>query len=125
MSRFIQDLFTAAMGGGTIRRYGDMALVMLPGTALVTTRQNIQHAQRWARALDTSGEPQNDRQRLVDQLETRIARIDQDNTTRGAPDALMQLAVRMRDNNMDLDSWHIPRPVIDALPARKPATEET
>lgn len=117
MGQYIQDLFTVAMGGGSIQRYGEMAVLVLPGAALVTTREDIQKAQRWARGRNTTGSEDEDRRCLLAQLETLIARGDYDCLTRGASDTLARLAKRMRDNGMDLQAWRIPQPVLDALPA--------
>jgi hypothetical protein len=124
MTRVIQDLFTVAMNGGSILRYGRMAVVTLEGTKLVTTCQDIQKAQCWGRSIPTSGVERDDRERLLDQLDTRIGLTDSACPTRGNSDALRKLAIQMRERQMDLDAWSIPLPVIDSLPAYEPPPPE-
>ena len=113
---YIPDLFTIAMGGGTIRRFGTMAILTLPGVALVTSRDEMQQLQRWGRARNSSGNEQQDRDELLKQLHTLIARADGSAATRGAPDALSRLARQMQDSGMDIAAWLIPKSVRDHLP---------
>lgn len=105
-----------AMGGGTIRRFRDMAVVTLPDAALVTTRLEIQAAQRWARSRNTTGSEQEDRNCMLAQLQTLIARNDYDCVTRGSSATIARLAKLMRDEGMDLTAWRIPQSALDALP---------
>lgn len=121
MGQYIQDMFTVAMGGGTIRRFGEMAVVTLPGAALVTSRDDLQKAQRWARSRNTSGQETEDRVQLLAQLETLIAHADSASVTRGAQPLLTKLVKRMREEGMDLQVWRIPPPVLEALEAEAAA----
>lgn len=114
---YVPDLFTIAMGGGTIRRLGNMAVLMLPNISLVTTREEAQQAQLWGRARNSSGDEQMDRDTLLARFDNLIARADGSATTRGAPDALLRLARQMQDSGMDLAAWLVPQAVRDILPA--------
>lgn len=115
-SGYIPDLFTIAMGGGTISRFGIMAVLTLPGVAFVTTKQEMQQAQLWGRARLSSGDEQKDRDTLLAQLSNLIARADGSATTRGEPQMLSRLARQMQDSGMDLAAWLIPQPVRAGLP---------
>jgi len=121
MGQYIQDMFTVAMGGGTIRRFGEMAVVTLPDAPLVTSSDALQKAQRWARSRNTSGHEAEDRVQLLAQLETLIAHTDSSSVTRGDPPLLTKLVKRMREEGMDLQVWRIPQPVLDALEAEASA----
>lgn len=115
MGHYIQDLFTVAMGGGSIRRFRDMALVELPDVQLVTTVRELHRVQRWARAMPTSGLAAADRKKLLDELSTMIVHADSADATRGAGAALASLARCMRAGGMDLESWKVPQAVRDEL----------
>ena len=112
----VPDLFTIAMGGGTISRFGIMAVLTLPGVAFVTTKQEMQQAQLWGRARLSSGDEQKDRSTLLEQLTNLVARADGSATTRGAPDMLSKLVRQMQDSGMDLAAWLIPSAVLAGLP---------
>ncbi|HEY0974391.1 MAG TPA: hypothetical protein VGE57_07845 [Solimonas sp.] len=113
-----QDLFTVGMGGGSIRRYGRMSVLVLADTAVITTPQDVQRAQCWGRSIATSGTELQDRERLLDQLDTRVTRDDAACTTRGTPEALMRLVIQMLENGLALAGWQIPQTVLDAIPPR-------
>ena len=69
-----KDLYTAALWGGSVRRYGDMVQLTMPGIGVVTTQQDMQQATSWARSKMASGAINKDRMQLMDRLETLIAR---------------------------------------------------
>ena len=124
MAQYIQDLFTVAMGGGCIRRFRDLVLITLPGVALVTSRQELQQAQCWARGLRATESADEDRARLLDHLQTRIGRVDCSCPTRGSDQAIARLVRLMQTNHMDLGDWRIPQSVLDRVtptPAALPA----
>ncbi|HSW14755.1 MAG TPA: hypothetical protein VLI06_18065 [Solimonas sp.] len=125
MGQHIQDLFTVAMGGGTIRRYGEMVVLTLPGVELVTTSDDIQQAQRWARSRNSSGQEQLDRDAMLARLETLIARNESGGPTRGTDDIIARLAKRMRTNEMNLDEWNLPQTVLEVLARTEPQQDST
>lgn len=120
MPQFVQDMFTSAMGGGSIRRFGEMAVITLSDTALVTTSQEIQDAQRWARARNATTNARNDRELLLAQLQTLIVGNDTSGDTRGAVAKIGKLAGIMQAEGMDMQAWRLPQVVRDALPPPPP-----
>lgn len=114
-----KDLFTAAMFGGNIRRYGDMVVLALPSMGLVTTQQDMQQAQCWGRSKISSGILHKDRTSLIERIETVIARMNSGCTTRGSNKTIAGLVKIMKSSGMDLDSWVIPKAVLDELFPRK------
>lgn len=116
MATYVQDLFTVAMGGGSVRRFGDMAVVILPDASLVTTKQEFQDAQRWARSRNTTGDEVKDRAQMLAQLQTMVASVSGGSDTRGAMPKIARLAGIMRTEGMDLEAWRIPQAILDVLP---------
>ena len=120
MATYVQDLFTVAMGGGSVRRFGGMAVVQLPSIALVTTPQEFQDAQRWARGRNTSGDEAQDRAQMLARLQTIIAPSGTSLDTRGQANQLTKLAGIMRAEGMDLDAWCFPEAIRESLPPSPP-----
>ena len=110
-----QDLFTSAMAGGTIRRYGDMTIIAMPSMGIVTTHQNLQQAQSWGRGKLGSAAPHKDRMRFIERFETMIGRVGSGCATRGSNKAVGALVTIMKQSGMDLESWMIPKAVMDEL----------
>ncbi|HEY0917337.1 MAG TPA: hypothetical protein VGE22_20825 [Solimonas sp.] len=120
MATYVQDLFTVAMGGGSVRRFGGMAVLQLPSIALVTTPQEFQDAQRWARSRNTTGDEAKDRAQMLAQLQTIVAPPGTSLDTRGQATQLVKLAGIMRSEGMDLEAWCFPQAVRDSLPPAPP-----
>ncbi|WP_028081630.1 hypothetical protein [Solimonas soli] len=110
-----QDLFTSAMGGGTIRRASDLALVTFRDAALITTSEELRRAQQWGRARDASANEHDDRLTLLQQLDTMIARAGTAEPTRGEPATIVRLVRKMHESGMNMAEWKIPQPVRDLL----------
>jgi hypothetical protein len=110
-----QDLFTSAMGGGTIRRSRELALVTFRDSVLITTSDDLRKAQLWGRARDASPSEHDDRVSLLLQLDTVITKVDAKEPTRGGPEALARLARLMRESGMNLAEWRLPQSLRDAL----------
>ncbi len=110
-----KDLYTAALWGGSVRRYGDMVQLTMPGIGVVTTQQDMQQATSWARSKMASGAINKDRMQLMDRLETLIARQYSGCSTRGGNRTIAGLAKIMASTGMDLESWSIPKAVMDEL----------
>lgn len=120
-----QDMFTIAMGGGSVRRAGDVVVLAMAGSSMVTTRQDMQKAQCWARSKATTGNAVDDRHGLVAQLDTLIAGLDSGYGTRGPNLSLCRLVRGMQSNGMDLAPWSIPQPVLDELAPPPPPAVRT
>jgi len=110
-----KDLYTAALWGGSVRRYGDMVQLTMPGIGVVTTQQDMQQATSWARSKMASGAINKDRMLLMDRFETLIARQYSGCATRGGNRTIAGLAKIMASTGMDLQSWSIPKVVMDEL----------
>jgi len=110
-----QDLFTSAMSGGNIRRYGEMVVVAMPNMGMVTSHQELRNAQAWARGKLAGGPVHKDRARFVERFETVIGRVGSGCATRGGNKALGALIVIMKQSGMNLDAWMIPRWLMDEV----------
>jgi hypothetical protein len=116
-----QTLLASAMAGGHIRRYGDMSVVALPNMGFVTNHQDLHQAQAWGRGKIGSAAAHKDRTRLIERFETLIGRVGSGCATRGGHKALGALVKIMKQSGMDLDSWMIPKLVLDdVFPPRVP-----
>lgn len=116
MPQVIQDLFTAAIGGGSIVRYRKLAIVRWPGIELVTTDVSLRQAQCWARGVPTSGSSSQDREQLLERLAPRIPALAGGCECRGTAAQLSSLAQTMRAQGLDLQAWRVP-----GAPAAVPA----
>lgn len=123
MAQAPKDLFTAAMYAGSVRRYGDMVVLAMPSMGIVTTQQDMQQAQSWARCKPSSGIVNKDRIRLLERFETVIARQNSGCSTRGPSKTISGLVKIMASTGMVLDAWSIPKLVMDELYPARPLPE--
>lgn len=101
-------IFDSVTKGGRVSRSADMVVVLLPAMGFVTTAQDFQQAQQWARSRQSSGVPQNDRTAFVARFETIIGRNGSGIATKGSPKVLRELAKGMKQQGLTPEDWMIP-----------------
>jgi len=95
--------------------YGDYVLIVVSGGAFITTPQEFQQVESWARARRSSGVKSKDRTVFVEKFQTVIARRGSGFATRGNPAVITTLVKAMKANETPLADWSIPPEILEAV----------
>lgn len=112
-------LLSAFSGGGRTSRYGDFIVVTMSASAFVTTAQEFQQVQTWARARASLGNPQRDRTAFTERFQTLLARSGSGIATKGNRQILARIVKGMEQNGMQIGEWSVPHNINESVEVKK------
>ena len=109
MAKKEPTLLESAMRGLRASKHGRVIQVVADGNgAFVTMDIDFNTANKWAFSKTSSGSPQNDRNKFMDQFATLIARPGSFVNTRGGSKPILDIAKLMKSAGFDLNDWALP-----------------
>lgn len=126
-----RSLFESATQRTRVIRHLDIVCFIVDGGgAMIVPTADYVQTQKWASARIASGNPLNDRGRLIERWLVLVSRPGSIAPTRGNPRQLAAIARSMQAAGYDLNEWSLPPEIknpprpIDQMGTRKPAAPE-
>jgi hypothetical protein len=126
-----RTLFESATQRARIIRHLDIVCFIVDGGgAMIVPTADFVQTQKWAAARIASGNPINDRGRLIERWLVLVSRPGSIAQTRGNPRQLQAIARSMLAAGYDLGEWALPQEIknpprpIDQMGARKPKSAD-
>lgn len=104
MTKKLADSLTKAL---QIFRNGDFAELRFKQTSAVVLTLDLFRKLQWAGGRESSGSPDNDRRRFLEQFETIVGLNGSGITTRGSEQALMKLLTALKNAGVPIEQYAI------------------